>query len=175
MRRHGASARLRSAMRGSCKKSSLSSPGLTGRPSIPETVISNSIGRGVLDRPPSRAMTTEVMALYLKTHVHILAAHSHPSSAIRFTLFKPRAQGRPGARRPHGPRAEKKHAAEPQVRPRHPSLPCAMALRLIRDLPGDRLSCPRRPRARRVADLTSAPGGQDHTISPCASRCSSAW
>ncbi len=29
-------------------------------------------------------------------------------------------------------------------------LPCAMALRLIRDLPGDRLDCPRHPRARRL-------------------------
>jgi hypothetical protein len=43
---------------------------------------------------------------------------------------------------------------------------------LIRDLPGDRLFCPRHPRARRIADLTPAPGGQDHTISssaPCRS------
>jgi hypothetical protein len=44
-------------------------------------------------------------------------------------------------------------------------LPCAMVLTLIRDLPGDRLDCPRRPRARRTADLASAPGCQDHTIS----------
>jgi hypothetical protein len=44
-------------------------------------------------------------------------------------------------------------------------LPCATVLTLIRDLPGDRLDCPRRPRARRIADLASAPGCQDHTIS----------
>src|SRR4051812_19177400 len=42
----------------------------------------------------------------------------------------------------HGPRATKKHAAEPQDQP-DTGLPCAMVLRLIRDLPGDRLSCPR--------------------------------
>jgi hypothetical protein len=46
--------------------------------------------------------------------------------------------------------------------------PCLSTAHFIRDLPGDRLSCPRRPRARRLADLASAPGCQDHTISPCA-------
>jgi len=45
---------------------------------------------------------------------------------------------------------QKKHAAEPQVQPRSPGLPCAMVLTLIRDLPGDRRSCPRRPWTRRV-------------------------
>jgi hypothetical protein len=34
-----------------------------------------------------------------------------------------RAQGRPGADRTHGPRAEKKHAAEPQVQADHPAFP----------------------------------------------------
>jgi hypothetical protein len=76
--------------------------------------------------------------------------HSRPSFAKRPPSSYQRAQGRPGAGRAHGPRAEKKHAAEPQVWPNTPSLPCAMALRLIRDLLGDRLSCPRRPRARRT-------------------------
>jgi hypothetical protein len=41
----------------------------------------------------------------------------------------------------HGPRAIKKHAAEPQVG-RVTGLPCAMVLRLIRDLPGDRAFLP---------------------------------
>ena len=41
---------------------------------------------------------------------------------------KQRAQGRPGALRTHGPRATKKHAAEPQVRAGMPGLPCAMVL-----------------------------------------------
>jgi hypothetical protein len=46
-------------------------------------------------------------------------------------------------------------------------LPRAMALRLIRDLPGDRLDCPRRPRASiSSTDLASAPGCQNHAISP---------
>jgi hypothetical protein len=34
------------------------SPGSTGRPSIPEPAVIEPISRGVLDRPPSRAMTT---------------------------------------------------------------------------------------------------------------------
>jgi hypothetical protein len=37
----------------------LSSPGLTGRSSIPEALVIEPISRGVLDRPPSRAMTAE--------------------------------------------------------------------------------------------------------------------
>src|ERR1700694_2613106 len=37
----------------------LSSSGLTGRPSIPETSVIEPRGRGVLDPPPSRGMTVE--------------------------------------------------------------------------------------------------------------------
>jgi hypothetical protein len=87
-----------------------------------------------------------------------------------------RAQGRPGARRPHGPRAARKHAAEPQVRPRssRPSL---------RDGVNAYTCSPRGPallppssaqRASVVANLTPAPGCQDHTISPSAPCRSSA-
>src|ERR1700712_4128866 len=48
-------------------------------------------------------------------------------------------------------------------------LPCAMALRLIRVRPGDRLSC-HHPRARLLPrrELTPAPGRQAHTTSPYA-------
>src|SRR6201996_4970411 len=67
----------------------------------------------------------------------------------------------------HGPRATKKHAAEPQVQPDTSGLPCAMVLRLIRDLPGDRTSLSPLPRviSRNVAP---ALGRQNHTISPSA-------
>jgi hypothetical protein len=109
------------------------------------------------------------------THDFLLATHPRPSYSIHFTLCKSRAQGRPGARRPHGPRAkENARGGHHRFGRDIPALPARMVRRLIRTLPGDRLFCPRRPRARRIANLTSAPGGQDHTISPCASVCSSA-
>jgi len=41
-------------------------------------------------------------------------------------------------------------------------------LRLIRALSGDRLDCPRRLARSSAQGLASAPGGQDHTISPSA-------
>jgi hypothetical protein len=56
-----------------------------------------------------------------------------------------------------------------QVQRRTPGLPCAMALRLIRVRPGDRLSCHHhRQRLSPRHNLTPAPGRQAHTISPYA-------
>jgi hypothetical protein len=51
---------------------------------------------------------------------------------------------------PMAPVQTKSMGQKPQVWLGHPGLPRAMVLRLIRDLPGDRLSCPRRPLTRRV-------------------------
>src|SRR5258708_5612255 len=49
-------------------------------------------------------------------------------------------------------------------------LPCAMALRLIRVRPGDRLSCHHHHwKLSPPHDLTPAPGRQAHTTSPYAS------
>jgi len=48
----------------------------------------------------------------------------------------------------------------------YPAFPARRFERVIRALPGDRLSCPRRQRIIITADLASAPGCQDHTISP---------
>jgi hypothetical protein len=76
-----------------------------------------------------------------------------------------RVQGMPDAGRTHGPPAEKTQAAVTTGSAETTGIPRATVLTLIRDLPGDRLDCPRRLRARRNAGLTSAPGGQDHTIS----------
>jgi hypothetical protein len=91
-----------------------------------------------------------------------------------------RAQGRPGADRTHGPRATRKHAAEPQVRAEQPAFPARVALRLIRTLPGDRRSCPRPRDAKhhrvattlaRCAGLsTGRPGPHDFTVRHRASR-----
>jgi hypothetical protein len=53
-----------------------------------------------------------------------------------------------------------------QVTPESPGIPYAMVYGLLRDLPGDRLSCHRR--RRRSADLTPAPRRQDHAAWPSA-------
>jgi len=68
----------------------------------------------------------------------------------------------------HGPRATKKHAAEPQVQPKIPGLPCANGFNgLLRALPGDHAWLP--PSfADNSATLAPASERQDHTISPSA-------
>jgi hypothetical protein len=86
-----------------------SSPGLSGRPSIPETPVLEPKGRGVLDAPLSRSMTTE------GKRDSLFSRHEMSELLKRSALDIMRAQGRPGAHRTHGPRATKKHAAEPQV------------------------------------------------------------
>jgi hypothetical protein len=71
----------------------------------------------------------------------------------------------------HGPRATKKHAAV-TTGSAATGIPCAMVLRLIRDLPGNGaflLPSPARPLVEQLsANLASASGGQDHTTSPSA-------
>jgi hypothetical protein len=65
-----------------------------------------------------RGMTNEYAAAFSR--------HDMPESCS--TISPPnneRAQGRPGAGRTRGPRAAKKHAAEPQVRAETTGLPCA--------------------------------------------------
>jgi hypothetical protein len=86
-----------------------------------------------------------------------------------------RALGMPGAGRNPWPACNKKRRRQsPQVQPTS-GIPRAVVLTLIRDLPGDRLDCPRHLRVRHIADLASAPGCQDHTISrPQRSRSSRA-
>src|SRR3569833_2440064 len=67
---------------------------------------------------------------------------SPPRDAIRAQALRKnyprnqRAQGRPDAGRAHGPRAEKKHAAEPRVWPETPGLPCATVLTAYTYSPG---------------------------------------
>ena len=77
-----------------------------------------------------------------------------------------RAQGRSGAGLSHGPPATKNAGGRyHRFGSGHPDLPCAMVLRIIRALPGDRLDCPRRKRFV-IAHLASAPGCQNHATSP---------
>jgi hypothetical protein len=98
----------------------------------------------------------------------------HPSFSNQ--TVPPRDRGRREDRAPagtHGPRATKKHAAEPQVQPKSPGLPCAMVLRLIRDLPGETGLCCHRRLAFISQGEAPESGRQDHTLSPSASCCSS--
>jgi hypothetical protein len=133
----------------------------------------SSRGCGVLDRPPSRAMTAEcaVTALPLPTgHASPFSRrHLRPSySNISPSQYRGRREGRV-LTAPMARLQKKRRRQSPQVRAEQPGLPCAMVYRLIRDLPGDRLSCPRhlKKRAKRISgNLTPAPGCQDHTTSP---------
>src|SRR6202000_2718509 len=63
----------------------------------------------------------------------------------------------------------RKHtSSKPQVQPERPGLPCAMALRLIRALPGVPGVLATIARRSSPANLIPASGDQDHTISPSA-------
>src|SRR5262249_9255014 len=97
------------------------------------------------------------------------ATHIAPELFESSALESERAQGMPGEGLTNGPPAERKAGGSHHrfsLIIRH-SL--RDGLRLIRDLPRDRLSCPCRPRARQsIATLASAPGCQDHTTSPSA-------
>jgi len=80
-----------------------------------------------------------------------------------------RAQGRPGAHRTHGPRATKKARGRTTGTGGSSGLPCAMVLRLIRDLPGEPgLFATVAARKLISRNLAPASGRQDHTISPSA-------
>jgi hypothetical protein len=83
-------------------------------------------------------------------------------------------RGRREGRVPFAPmvRVQKKARGRTTGTSRTTGLPCAMVLRLIRDLPGDRALLPPSPRIIRE-DLAPALGRQDHTISPSAPCCSS--
>jgi hypothetical protein len=65
---------------------------------------------------------------------------------------------------------QKKLAAVTTGLAEHPAFPAQWFHGVYALSPGTGLSCSRRRIARHVADLASASGGQDHTISPSASR-----
>ena len=91
-------------------------------------------------------------------------------------LWTSRAQGRPGACRSHGPPAEKEcRRQSPQVRRGHPGPPCAMGLRIIRALPGDRACLPPSPamRVKHISELglsVGRPGPRDFIVRHVTSR-----
>src|ERR1700761_8128553 len=74
-----------------------------------------------------------------------------------FAKYRPRkherAQGRPGADRTHGPRATKKHAAEPQVTAEQPAFPARWLYGLYVLFPVRRAFWPPSPRRSSPARL----------------------
>ena len=104
----------------------LSSPGLTGRPSIPEASVIEPKGRGVLDTPLARGMTVEGGAAAcprndeLKTRALTSADRSNagsgecppPASGSRAACWRgPRRASAPPARSPRRPSAGRCRAA----------------------------------------------------------------
>jgi hypothetical protein len=134
-----------------------SSPGLTGRSSIPETAVLEPRGRGVLGPPPSRRTTASVWRLRcdFRTWLHILAARSARGLHQRCPS---RREGAGNAGCALHPRsrvqiAQKNAHTSIQVQRRQSGIPCAIVLRLM----------PRSPR-RRIRLVTVAAGLMADTI-----------
>jgi hypothetical protein len=141
-----------------------SSPGLTGRSSIPETVRAHTRRHGVLDAPLEAGHDD------LGTHLHPLATRR--ARAVQ-KMSPSENRGRRESRVPAAPAAScakcRKHtSSSPQVhRDTRPSLRNGFN-GFFRALPGDRAFLP--PSLARIAprNLTPASGRQDHTTSPSA-------
>jgi hypothetical protein len=111
-----------------------SSPGLTGRSSIPEAAVLEPRSRGVLDHPHARVMTASMWRLrcHFQTLPRLLAARM--PEVCTLSLAKQREQGMPGARCTRGlvcKVAQRKAHTSIQVQRRQSGIPCAMALRLM--------------------------------------------
>ena len=95
-----------------------------------------------------------------------------PSFASNPPSSRSEGAGKTGCRSHPWSACNKKARGRTTGTSRTTGLPCAMVLRLIRDLPGDRAFLPPSP-VNRLTDLAPALGRQDHTTSPSASCCSS--
>ena len=107
-----------------------------------------------------------------RIRLRTLAARCARSFARKPCPRKQRARGRPGARCTRGLAGMMHNKMRPRAyrfSGEHTGLPHAMALRLIRVRPGDRLSCHHHLQQLAPShDLTPAPGRQAHTTSPYA-------
>jgi hypothetical protein len=100
-----------------------SSPGSTGRPSIPETLVIEPKGRGVLDAPLSRSMTTEGNVNPRSRDTLRPSYCKNPPSKTK------RAQGMPDARCTRGRLCSKKSTGvSNQGYTASTGIPCAMVL-----------------------------------------------
>ena len=120
-------------------------------------------------------MTTELWFAHVKcchTRLRDLAARFARVLPARSALSN---RGRRECRAPMRPIAACAMSSEmrtrvSQVNRNHPAFPAQWFYGFLRALPGDRLSCHRHQRKLPFANLTPAPGRQDHTTSPSAGR-----
>ncbi len=134
--------------------------------------------RSIQLRPPSAAKIAALVkqpGVVTSAPVRVLAARQRPSLVGIGVPRNRREQGRPGARRPHGPRAVRVHGAgttgsagtsRPSLRDGLTAYTCSPR--------GPAVLPPFLPQCAHAPDTASASGCQDHTISPYAPRCSSA-
>jgi hypothetical protein len=141
-----------------------SSPGLTGRSSIPETAARKPRSRGVLGPPLSRRTTAE----------NDVRPHSRGTVCPRFANTVPREkreQGMPGARCTRGlvcKFVRKKRTRAYRFSGGNPAFPARWFYGLLRALPGDRAFLPPSHCGCVPQNLAPASGRQDHTTSPFA-------
>jgi hypothetical protein len=111
----------------------MSSPGLSGRSSIPETAVLEQIGRGVLDHPLSRVMTTEKGLPSVHQDVSSHSRHAlRPSRASVVSLQNNRGRRECRVRAsPIARQQTKKLAAVTTGSAGSSGIPCAMVLTLI--------------------------------------------
>ena len=125
----------------------------------------HSAASGEVDCFASLAMTAE--------RAYAFSRRNTPEVCYSPCPLCQRAQGRPGARRTRGLACQctrQKRTRAYRFGGNTPAFPAQWLYGLLRALPGERLSCHRRPmRSFASQDLTPAPRRQNHTTSPYAS------
>jgi hypothetical protein len=150
----------------------LSSPGLTGRSSIPRrwclTDKPRRTGCPACAWHDSGEQRGVLMRLAMRVaNIRVLAALSGARALRECRPRKQRALGRPGADRTHGPRATRKHAAEPQVTAEHPAFPARWLYGLYVLSPVRRAfwpPSPRRSSSARLGISVGMPGPHDFAV-----------
>jgi hypothetical protein len=128
-----------------------SSPGLTGRSSIPEAGVIEPRGRGVLDHPHARVMTVSMRCLYFhaQTWLHSLATQFARGFAGTLPSKNTEGTGKTGCAlhpRSRVQYAQRNAHTSIQVQRRASGLPCAVVLRLIARSPRRPAFLPPSPR-----------------------------
>ncbi len=147
-------------------------PAKAGDPVFPEVVVLEPKGCGVLDCPPSRAMTAECAGPPLPRATKHTSAFSRHEFVRAISFVSPSSSsegaGKAGCWSHPWSACRKKHAAEPQVTAEQPAFPARMGYGLYALSPGTGLFAPVIRALAEHTDLASAPGCQDHTTSPSA-------